>query len=102
MLRTFGTTCHALAGQSRTAAIKGVRGARIDRELEARGVSPAPRGHKGLARSSGGYKNVDDVVEVVHNAGPVAQGRRMRRSASSRDDGRSDYARASSGPQRLV
>jgi tRNA-splicing ligase RtcB (3'-phosphate/5'-hydroxy nucleic acid ligase) len=80
MERTFGTTCHG-AGRalSRTAAVKQAAGRRIDRELEAKGVIARAQSHKGLAEEQpGAYKNVDDVVEVVHAAGLSRKVARMR------------------------
>ena len=77
MEQTFGTTCHGAGrAMSRTAAVKDAAGRRIDKELEARGViAMASEAGKGLAEEQPkAYKNVDDVVDVVHEAGPVAQG----------------------------
>jgi tRNA-splicing ligase RtcB len=80
MERTFGTTCHG-AGRalSRTAAVKDAAGRRIDKELEARGVIARAQSRKGLAEEQPkAYKNVDDVVDVVHEAGLSAKVARMR------------------------
>ena len=80
MARTFGTTCHG-AGRalSRTAALKDAIGRRIDKELEARGVIARAQSRKGLAEEQPkAYKNVDDVVEVVHDADLSAKVARMR------------------------
>jgi tRNA-splicing ligase RtcB (3'-phosphate/5'-hydroxy nucleic acid ligase) len=80
MERTFGTTCHG-AGRalSRTAAVKHAAGRRIDKELAARGVIARAQSHKGLAEEQpDAYKNVDDVVEVVHQAGLSRKVARMR------------------------
>ncbi len=71
MDESFGTTCHG-AGRmmSRTAAVKLASGRRIDRELDAIGIIARARGHKGLAEEQpAAYKDVDQVVDVVHNAG---------------------------------
>lgn len=71
MAKTFGTTCHG-AGRtmSRTAAVKDAGGRRIDKELEARGVIARSQSRRGLAEEQPkAYKNVDDVVDVVHRAG---------------------------------
>ena len=71
MEKTFGTTCHG-AGRvmSRTAAIQHAGGRRIDKELEARGVIARAQSRKGLAEEQpDAYKNVDDVVSVVDEAG---------------------------------
>src|SRR5262249_54231095 len=71
MKRTFGTTCHGAGrAMSRTAAVKNAAGRRIDKELEARGVIARAQSRKGLAEEQpNAYKNVDDVVDVVHAAG---------------------------------
>jgi tRNA-splicing ligase RtcB len=48
-------------------------------ELEARGVIARAQSRKGLAEEQPkAYKNVDDVVEVVHNAGLSHKVARMR------------------------
>src|SRR5207302_2618645 len=80
MGRTFGTTCHGAGrAMSRTAAVKDVGGRRIDKELEARGVIARAQSRKGLAEEQpNAYKNVDDVVEVVHLAGLSRKVARMR------------------------
>jgi tRNA-splicing ligase RtcB len=80
MERTFGTTCHG-AGRalSRTAAVKEAAGRRIDKELEAKGIIARAQSRRGLAEEQPkAYKNVDDVVEVVHRAGLSSKVARMR------------------------
>jgi tRNA-splicing ligase RtcB len=80
MEQTFGTTCHGAGRQmSRTAAIKHAQGRRIDRELAAKGVIAKARSWKGLAEEQpDAYKNVDLVVETVHQAGLSQKVARMR------------------------
>jgi len=80
MERTFGTTCHGAGrAMSRTAAVKEAGGRRIDKELEARGVIARAQTRKGLAEEQpNAYKNVDDVVDVVHAAGLSKKVARMR------------------------
>jgi len=80
MARTFGTTCHGAGrAMSRTAAVKDAGGRRIDKELEARGVIARAQSRKGLAEEQPkAYKNVDDVVDVVHRAGLSKKVARMR------------------------
>ena len=80
MEKTFGTTCHGAGrAMSRTAAVRAAAGRRIDRELEARGVIARAQSHKGLAEEQpSAYKNVDDVVEVVHLAGLSRKVARLR------------------------
>ena len=80
MEQTFGSSCHG-AGRmmSRTAAVKLAVGRRIDRELDAVGIIVRARGHKGLAEEQpAAYKDVDQVVEVVHRAGISAKVARLR------------------------
>jgi tRNA-splicing ligase RtcB len=80
MERTFGTTCHGAGREmSRTAAVKAAKGRRIDRELAAEGVVARARSWRGLAEEQpAAYKDVDQVVDVVHRAGLSAKVARMR------------------------
>src|SRR5207248_10613372 len=77
---TYGTPCHGAGrAMSRTAAVKDAGGRRIDKELEARGVIARAQSRKGLAEEQPkAYKNVDDVVDVVHRAGLSRKVARMR------------------------
>jgi len=71
MEETFGSACHG-AGRvmSRTQAIKVSRGRSISREMADRGVVVIA-GSKGTLGEEmpEAYKNLDEVVSVVHNAG---------------------------------
>jgi len=80
MDKTFGTTCHGAGrAMSRTAAIKEAAGRRIDKELLAKGIIARAQSHKGLAEEQPkAYKNVDDVVDVVHQVGLSKKVARMR------------------------
>lgn len=80
MEQTFGTTCHGAGrAMSRTAAVKEAAGRRIDKELAAKGIIVRAQSHKGLAEEQPkAYKNVDDVVDVVHQAGLSKKVARMR------------------------
>ncbi|GIW78738.1 MAG: RNA-splicing ligase RtcB [Gemmatales bacterium] len=80
MKQTFGTTCHGAGrAMSRTAAVKDVGKRRIDKELEARGVIARAQSRRGLAEEQpDAYKNVDEVVEVVHKANLSRKVARMR------------------------
>jgi len=74
MESTFGSSCHG-AGRtlSRGAALREVHGRDIARELEQRGIIVRSKGRKTLGEEvSEAYKDVADVVDVVHNAG-IAQ-----------------------------
>ena len=80
MRETFGSTCHG-AGRvmSRTAAVKAARGRRIGDELRARGVVARAAGHNALAEEMPeAYKDVKDVVEVVHRFGISSRVARLR------------------------
>ena len=80
MRRTFGTTCHG-AGRvlSRTAALRQTGNRKIDQELAARGIIARATSRKGLAEEQpAAYKNVDHVVDVVHEANLSRKVARMR------------------------
>lgn len=80
MEQSFGTSCHG-AGRmmSRTAAVRLAEGRRIDKELDAIGIIARARGHKGLAEEQpAAYKDVDQVVDVVHKAGISKKAARLR------------------------
>ncbi len=71
MEETFGSTSHG-AGRvlSRKAAKKASKGRTIHRELEGKGIFVRWSGRATLAEEMPeAYKNVSDVVNVVHNAG---------------------------------
>lgn len=80
MCETFGSTCHG-AGRvlSRTAAVNAARGRDLGRELEARGVVARAAGRQALAEEMpDAYKDVKDVVEVVHGFGISTRVARLR------------------------
>ena len=71
MAETFGSTCHG-AGRvlSRKAAKKASKGRSIQRELEDKGVLVRWTGRGTLAEEMpDAYKNITEVVNVVHGAG---------------------------------
>lgn len=71
MQETFGSSCHG-AGRllSRKAALRQAKGRRIDRELRERGIEVMSKGLRTLAEEmSEAYKDVADVVDVIHGAG---------------------------------
>ena len=71
MEETFGSTCHG-AGRvmSRTKARKSSRGRLIAQEMEEKGIIVMAEGRATLAEEiPEAYKDVSDVVEVVHQAG---------------------------------
>lgn len=67
----FGSSCHGAGRKlSRHKAKKMVRGSTLRRELEARGIMIRCDSDVGLAEEAPiAYKDVDSVVNVVHNAG---------------------------------
>jgi tRNA-splicing ligase RtcB len=80
MMETFGSTCHG-AGRvmSRTAAIKATSRRRIDKELEEKGIYVKARGRDTLGEEAPeAYKDVDEVVNVVHQAGISQRVARMK------------------------
>jgi len=78
---TFGSTCHG-AGRSlsRSAAIKQCTGRRIDRELfDKSGIIVRAKGRSTLAEEAPeAYKDIEEVVEVVHKAGISKKVARMK------------------------
>ncbi|KKK87156.1 hypothetical protein LCGC14_2756040, partial [marine sediment metagenome] len=80
MQRAFGSSCHG-AGRvmSRTAAVKHAQGRRIDEELAQQGIVVRCRSWKGLAEEQpAAYKDVNQVVDVVHRAGLAKKVARLR------------------------
>jgi len=77
---SFGSTCHG-AGRvmSRSQALKKIWGADLKRELEEQGIVIRAGSTKGLAEEApAAYKNVSQVVEVVHGAGLARKVARLR------------------------
>jgi len=68
---TFGSTCHGAGRRmSRAAAKKTARGRSIVREMEEKGIFVRSDGYSTLAEEMPeAYKDVADVVDVVHRAG---------------------------------
>ena len=80
MEETFGSCCHG-AGRvmSRSAAIRAAKGRSIEKELLDVGVVARARGRTGLAEEQpDAYKDVSQVVDVVHNAGISRKVARLR------------------------
>lgn len=80
MRETFGSTCHG-AGRvlSRHQAIRQAKGRAIWRELEDRGIIVKSAGRETLAEEmSEAYKDIDNVVNVVHTAGISTKVARLR------------------------
>lgn len=80
MEETFGSTCHG-AGRvlSRTAAKKAAKGRAIYRELEDKGILVRWTGRATLAEEMpDAYKNISQVIDVVHGAGISRKVARLR------------------------
>jgi tRNA-splicing ligase RtcB len=80
MEETFGSCCHG-AGRvmSRSEAVRKSAGRSIEQELERQGIIVMGRGRKGIAEEQpAAYKDVNDVVDVVHRAGLAKRVARLR------------------------
>jgi tRNA-splicing ligase RtcB len=80
MKETFGSTCHG-AGRvmSRHQAIRRAKGRSIWREMEDRGIIVKSAGRETLAEEmSEAYKDISNVVDVVHKAGISKKVARLR------------------------
>ena len=77
---SFGSTCHGAGRRmSRTQARASVRGKSIVQEMEKRGVLVACASHKTLAEEiPEAYKDVSEVVAVVHDAGIARKVARLK------------------------
>jgi tRNA-splicing ligase RtcB len=80
MEESFGSTCHG-AGRimSRNQAFKRAKGRAIWREMEEKGIIVRATGRGTLAEEmSEAYKDISQVVDVVHNAGISKKVARLR------------------------
>ncbi len=80
MKETFGSTCHG-AGRvmSRHQAIRRAKGRSIWREMEDKGIIVKSAGRETLAEEmSEAYKDISNVVDVVHKAGISKKVARLR------------------------
>lgn len=80
MEETFGSTCHG-AGRvkSRTAATKTINVSLLLKELESKGITVMASGKGTIVEEApAAYKDVNEVVSVVHNAGISKRVCRMR------------------------
>ncbi len=80
MEETFGSTCHG-AGRlkSRTAATKSIREDTLLKELQSKGIIVKASGRGTIVEEApSAYKDVNEVVDVVHNAGIARRICRMR------------------------
>lgn len=77
---SFGSSCHG-AGRvmSRTKAKHQVRGSVLQQELEKQGVAVRSKSMSGLAEEAPiAYKDVEEVVDVVHGAGLAKKVARLK------------------------
>jgi tRNA-splicing ligase RtcB len=80
MKETFGSTCHG-AGRvlSRTASKKAARGRSIEQELAKQGILVRWAGRSTLAEEMPeAYKDISEVVDIVHGAGISRKVARLR------------------------
>ncbi|MCH9032505.1 MAG: RtcB family protein, partial [candidate division Zixibacteria bacterium] len=80
MKETFGSTCHGAGRRmSRTRARKRITGPELHRELLQKGISIHTRSIKSLPEEAPyAYKDVEQVVDVVHSAGLALKVARLR------------------------
>ena len=80
MRETFGSTCHG-AGRvmSRHEAKRRIRGEEVERRLATKGIKVRAKSYKTLSEETPeAYKDIEAVVEAVHNAGISRKIARMR------------------------
>ena len=70
-METFGSVCHGAGSLlSRAAVRKGRDACHEQRNLEDRGIAVRSESCDGILQElPEAYKNVDEVIDVVHNAG---------------------------------
>ncbi len=80
MAETFGSTCHGAGrAMSRSQAKREVSGSELREQLEEKGVRVRAGSMSGLAEEAPvAYKDVDRVIEVVHNAGIARKVARLK------------------------
>ena len=80
MKETFGSTCHGAGRRmSRTKARKRITGADLHKELLQQGISIQTRSIRSLPEEAPyAYKDVEQVVDVVHSAGIAIKVARLR------------------------
>ncbi len=71
MENTFGSSCHGAGRlQSRTKALKNAKGRNLFNEMQQKGIVIRAKGTKTIAEEMPeAYKDVSDVVSVMHNSG---------------------------------
>ena len=80
MEETFGSSCHG-AGRnlSRKKALKNAKGKNLVEELKQKGIVVQAKGYRTIAEEMpGAYKDVSDVVDVMHNEGITKKVAKLR------------------------
>ncbi len=80
MEETFGSSCHG-AGRnlSRTKALKSAKGRNLIEELKEKGIIIQAKGYRTIAEEMpGAYKDVSQVVDVMHNEGITKKVAKLR------------------------
>jgi tRNA-splicing ligase RtcB len=80
MEETFGSSCHG-AGRnlSRRKAMKNAKGRDLMKELNEKGIVIQAKGYKTIAEEMpGAYKDVADVVNVMHDEGIIRKVAKIR------------------------
>jgi tRNA-splicing ligase RtcB len=80
MEESFGSTCHGAGRRmSRTQAKREIRGQELKQELNKRGIIVSAGSLSGIAEEAPmAYKDVNEVVEIVHQAGIAKKVARFR------------------------
>jgi tRNA-splicing ligase RtcB len=80
MEESFGSTCHGAGrAMSRHAALRAVNGQKLKSDLEKEGISIRVGSVRGLAEEAPmAYKDINEVVSVVHSAGIAKKVARLR------------------------
>ena len=80
MRQSFGSTCHGAGRRmSRSQAKKRVQGSELKRRLNEQGITVNAGSMAGLAEEAPeAYKDVDEVVETVQEAGIARKVARLR------------------------
>ena len=80
MTETFGSTCHGAGrAMSRMAAKRNIHGETLKKELKDKGIYVQAGSLRGLVEEAPqAYKDIHNVVDVVHNAGIAKKVARLR------------------------
>ncbi|MEW6051799.1 MAG: RtcB family protein [Candidatus Zixiibacteriota bacterium] len=80
MDETFGSTCHGAGRRmSRHAAIRSYQPDKVVGKLESEGIYLRAKSRRVISEEApGAYKNIDEVIEISHNAGIARKVARLR------------------------